>query len=395
MRILDRYILANFLIPFLYCFLGFIAIWLVFDLTDNASGFIDAKATPSFIAYYYLTQMPQVVVFMLPVALLLALLYSLSRMSRSNEIISMLSAGRSLARIIRPLAGAGVGAALLSFAMNYTLAPHADTTRKAVFEEMNREKAKDNRSFVEGVLFRNRADFRTWYFQDRTDTSTGYLQVSRFDLKKLEAVHITQQDEQGNILKKYYARGAAFDPQTKVWTFFRGKSVNFDLDGDVTSEENWDARKFEGWSETPWRIISSNLDAQNLSVPELRDYLRFNSDFPEVQLAPYLTHYYYRWAAPAACVVIVFIAAPLGIVYSRRGVLAGVASSIFIFFVMMFLDKLFLELGKGDRIPALVAAWAPNAIFAVVGLALLYVRSTNRDLSIMHFKALAAFFRRA
>ncbi len=46
------------------------------------------------LAFFYLTQFPQILVICLPYSLLLALLYSLSRMSRSNEIISMLTAGQ-------------------------------------------------------------------------------------------------------------------------------------------------------------------------------------------------------------------------------------------------------------------------------------------------------------
>ena len=56
--------------------------------------------------------------------------------------------------------------------------------------------------------------------------------------------------------------------------------------------------KIAGWSETPWRIASANLDPQNLSVPELREYVQFNRDFPQPQLAPYRTYLAYRWAVP-------------------------------------------------------------------------------------------------
>jgi lipopolysaccharide export LptBFGC system permease protein LptF len=136
----------------------------------------------------------------------------------------------------------------------------------------------------------------------------------------------------------------------------------------------------QGWTETPWRIASSQLEAQNLSIPKLRDYLKHNGDFPDNQLAPFRTYLAHRWALPWSCLVVVFIAAPLGIVFSRRGVLAGVASSIFIFFGMIFLTNLFLALGKGGRINPLVAAWFPNAFFGIVGLVLLYFRSTNREL---------------
>jgi lipopolysaccharide export system permease protein len=78
--------------------------------------------------------------------------------------------------------------------------------------------------------------------------------------------------------------------------------------------------------------------------------------------------------------VVVFIAAPLGIVFSRRGVLAGVASSLFIFFAMILLRYLFLALGKGSRVDPFVAAWLPNAAFLALGFLMLYIRSTNRDL---------------
>ena len=35
MRLLDRYVLQNFLIPFVYSTVGFLAIWLVFDLSGT------------------------------------------------------------------------------------------------------------------------------------------------------------------------------------------------------------------------------------------------------------------------------------------------------------------------------------------------------------------------
>ena len=130
----------------------------------------------------------------------------------------------------------------------------------------------------------------------------------------------------------------------------------------------------------PIILGSTNDDPQDLSVPELKEYLANNSDFPEVRLAPFRTHYWYRWAVPFQCLVVIFIAAPLGIVYSRRGVLTGVASSIFIFSAMGFMEKLFLALGKGDRIHAVTAAWTSNVIFALLGCFLLYLRANNREL---------------
>ncbi len=103
MRLLDRYVLKNFLRAYFYCIAAFFLIWLVFDISDNISVFLDARVSAGEVVQYYLTQIPQIIVILLPVALLLALLFSLSRMSRRNEIVSMLTAGVSIPRLLLPL----------------------------------------------------------------------------------------------------------------------------------------------------------------------------------------------------------------------------------------------------------------------------------------------------
>jgi len=77
MKLLDRYLLRNLLEPFLICFFGFLAIWLVFDLGENGRDFLDARASFKQIAYFYFTQLPQMNLISLPVGLLLALIFCL------------------------------------------------------------------------------------------------------------------------------------------------------------------------------------------------------------------------------------------------------------------------------------------------------------------------------
>ena len=376
MRLLDRYVLQNFVTPFLYSTIGFLAIWLVFDLSDNGHDFIEAHVGMRQLAEFYLTQFPQILVICLPVGLLLALLYSLSRMSRSNEIISMLTAGQSVLRVMMPLFIFGLFIALVSLALNYQLAPHSDMMRKILMDRIT--KGRDRSDVVQQQLYRNRQDSRTWLVQE--------IQKKQNTLKGLD---ITQQDADGNIVSKWYADRAVFNPADHSWIFYRGKKVNFDKQGNITdADQTWlrGSKKITDWSETIWRIVSSNDDPQDLSVPELQTYLTNNSDFPEVRLAPFRTHFWYRWSVPLQCLVVILIAAPLGIVYSRRGILAGVASCIFIFAAMGFLDKLFLALGKGARISAPEAAWTADILFALVGCYLLWLRSNNRELPQIRFR---------
>src|SRR6478735_4400743 len=98
MRRLDRYVTRYFLQAYFYCIAGFISIWFIFDVGDNISTFLDQRFALMLMLKYYATQIPQILVVILPVALLLALLLTLWRMSRSNEIVSMLTAGVSLPR---------------------------------------------------------------------------------------------------------------------------------------------------------------------------------------------------------------------------------------------------------------------------------------------------------
>ena len=93
MRLLDRYVIRSFLQVYLYCVAGFLSIWLIWDISSNISDLIDHDLGLIRTAEFYLTQLPQVLVILLPVSLLLALLFSLGRMSRTNEVVSMLTAG--------------------------------------------------------------------------------------------------------------------------------------------------------------------------------------------------------------------------------------------------------------------------------------------------------------
>jgi lipopolysaccharide export LptBFGC system permease protein LptF len=301
----------------------------------------------------------------------------------------MLTAGQSLVRVIVPLIIGGVVATGLCFWLNTTAAPHADAVKKQMLEEITRgSKRAASREIIEGHLFRDRLNNRTWFVRKlRPGSPHGERDKNRPSAPLLDGVHITQQDEAGHITRKWYAARATHDPRKGDWVLIKGMIVDFNKEGDIirTDVFNEQPRVIEGWSETPWRIASSQLQAQNLSISELRDYLQFNFDFPPALLAPYRTNLADRWAFPWSCLVIVFIAAPLGIVYNRRGVLGAVAGAIFLFVATILVRGFLLALGKGARLDPYVAAWLPNAFFFSVGLVLLWFRSTNRDLPKLAF----------
>lgn len=367
MRRLDRYVVRYFLQAYLYCIAGFTSIWFIFDVSDNISTFLDQRISRTLILEYYLSQIPQILVILLPVALLLALLFSLGRMSRSNEIVSMLTSGVSLPRILAPLLIIGLLTTAASTALNYSMAPHGEYAHKRLLED---PQSRRQQLGLTAQIFRNRTDNRTWFIQQFFPGEN-----------KFNTVHIVQQDANDHIVTAYIATTAFYHPENHAWELQGTKVVHYDETGNIIDVDYHveTPLMITDWSETPYRLSSANVRAEHLSVPELREYLQHNSDFPATLLAPFATHLEYRIALPWTCAVVALIAGSLGVGYSRRGILSSVAAAILLVFSMNFVMHLFLALGEGARIPNWAAAWTPNLIFGAIGLVLLYYRSTNRE----------------
>ncbi len=368
MQILDRYIFLRVLLPFIYCVVGFVSVWLVFDLSENAPAFLDNKAPLSLLLQFYILRAPEIILMSIPIGLLLAVLYALTQMSRRNEIISMLCAGRSVVRVLMPLFVLGLILTAIATLLNYSAAPHAGAVKKEILTDL-RKQGDINRKAVRGHLYRNREDRRFWY-------------IARLNpgIERLAWVQIIQEGPDGSISRNYYAEEASYDHATKTWRLDRGKVVDFNERGDVQDQRNFKVLRVRNLSETPWRISSSVLEANFLSVPELREYLHYNDHLSAQRLAPYETQLAYRWALPWGCFVAVLIAGPLGIVYSRRGLMSSITLAIVLLFLLILVSSHVLALGKGHRMKADLAVWAPVVFFGGIGCVLIWMRSTNREL---------------
>jgi lipopolysaccharide export system permease protein len=366
-RIFDRYLLKNFFVPFLYALFALIAIWLVYDLGDNGPDLADAQLPTQMILLFYARQLPYVIVTWLPLAVLLGLLYVLTRMSRRNEMVAMVSSGVSVARLLTPLILFGLIATGLCTYLNYELAPRGLYAESYMVDELAKGRSKTQ--LLEGHLFRNRREHRTWFIQ-RLNTKT----------EALRGVQVIQQDPNDLIQFKVYGASASFDSIRNVWTFYDGKIAFVDSSGNVTQEEFFEKKQFSGWGETPWRLGSAALRGRFMTVPELRHYLVANSDFPESALAEYQTQFWYRFALPWNVLIVILVAAPLCVVFSRRGALRGVATSLLMFVGLFASSNLFMALGQGDRVSPLVAAFTPTIGFFLIGVLVLWLRTSNRPI---------------
>ncbi len=357
--------------PFFYCITGFVAIWFIFDFSDNIPEFLQGKAGLPVIFRYYWSQLPAILLLALPAGTILALLYSLTMMSRSNEIISMLTAGRSVIRILTPLFLVGLLLVGVITYFNWSSAPHAERIKKQMLNDIKKG-THTQTDGIAGHMFRNREQRRLWFM--------CHIYPEREE-DPIDNVQVIQQNKNNEITSEWFANAASYDPTRQVWIFKNARYVELDPRGNILKSVDSNRMEVSHWNETPWRIASSVMNPDYLSVPELREYLVYNKDFPKRRLAPYRTHLEYRYSLPWQVMVAVTLGGSLGIVYSRRGILGGVAAALGLFFTLIFVDKVFIALGKGNHINPFVAAWTPLIIYLLIGCWLLWIRSTSRDLS--------------
>ena len=108
MRLIDRYLIREWLFPFVYCLVGFMVLWIAFDLIAELDEFAEAKLSAGEIAQYYWITLPEHFFVVAPVSLLLSLMYAINQHARQNEFIAIRNAGVGMMRMSTPYLIVGV-----------------------------------------------------------------------------------------------------------------------------------------------------------------------------------------------------------------------------------------------------------------------------------------------
>jgi len=377
LRLMDRYVLNTFLSPFTFCLFSFISIWLIADFTDNGPAFTGLSLDR--LLTFYVVQIPFVILFVMPVAVLFSALYALGRLSKSNELISMIGAGRSVIRILLPLLVVGAYTSFIALAFKYQWAPVSVGYKEAIMHSaLVESSAKQNGLVIQediwarrGWMHVNEPDRRTWF--------VGQVPLKLSD--EMGDVVVIQLDPQDQITMMWVAKRAkwVWNASPSRWVLSGVRVYTYDKEHIPTIKTS-DRLEVVDWSETPWRVLSSSQNPEYLGIPGLTMYLNANSDLDDRALASFRTNWWYVFAEPLACLTLLLVAAPLGIVYSRRGAMGGVTGAIVIFAFMYIMRGTFLAMGHSNRLPPFFAAFLTNILVAITGLILLWFRAQNREI---------------
>ncbi len=366
---LDRYLTRQFAGIFGICLAALFTIWLLVDVNDNLSEFRESENTLRTILTFYALRSPAFLLLLLPYTLLLALIYSLGKLSTDREIVAMVQSGRGVIRITLPLIIAGALCTLFCLALNYHWAPVAEGNKDEILA------AARGRPVTEAtnVLFLNAGDRRLW-------------KISAFpkDYEKgepLTGIEITTTREDLSLATRLSAESAVWHRETKSWTFHDAVIGSFPPGMPPEFEVFDKPLQYKDWPETPWQLIKPGLEASYLGIPGLSSWLRANTpDEGNPHPEPYLTQWHYRIALPVTCLVTVLLAAPLSIHFSRRGSRGGIFLAVVLSALMMLFSSIALALGEAAYLPPALAAWLPNVIFTLLALYLFQRRISGRPI---------------
>lgn len=363
---LDRYTIRVFLNAFAICFGALFIVMFLEDIQDNLSDFKESPRMWELLAKHYLVKLPALLVFILPYSLMLSLLWALGKMSKSQEIVAMIQTGRSVTRIVAPLIGFGLLTSIVCLIFNYHWAPYADSQEKSILEAAKGIAQTE----AKHVAYQNSDNTRQWY--------VGSIPFDHSQGAPLQSVSISVLDDKKSLRQRIIADTATWSLDDRKWTLTKPVVFDFSTEGETVTQ--YESPLVYDWPETPFQIIKPGLKPPFLGIPGLTSWLANHRDHPLSDQRSYLTHWHYRFAHPFISLITILLAAPLGIVFNRRGLGGGVAVAIFLCAGMIFCSTVFPTLGESGHLSPFIAAWATNFLFTFVALILFYRRITGQPI---------------
>ncbi|HSA06487.1 MAG TPA: LptF/LptG family permease [Candidatus Gastranaerophilales bacterium] len=357
--IIDKYLLKQLLETFLPGILVFTSLVFASDQFLYLVKQISNYGIPFKVAFIaVLLQLPYIIVFTIPMAILLATILTFNKLNASNEITVMRACGISLRRLAAPILIFSFIAAISSFIINEYVVPAANTQARNLMlwalMQKNLPQEKTNFSFKEFDV--NKQLKRLFY-------------VSNYKNRKLEGVTVLDLSRE-NMIQVIQAKHAEADPDK--WYFYDAVNYSISPSGKIMNT----AAFKESTLNTVFNLskLRELQKARDLNYFALAKYINEikDSEKNSNELAKLKINLYEKISLPATSFLISIIGIPLAITPPRARFNRGLLFSILIIFCYYILRAVSSSLGEAQIIDPLLAAWLPNIIVLLSGCLLFY-----------------------
>ena len=348
---LDWYIIKKFIGTYIYSILLIISISIVFDVNENLAKFTQYHAPlRAIVIDYYLNFIPYFANLFSPLFVFIAVIFFTSKLAGNSEIISMLAAGVSFKRLMRPYMISCVLISSLSFYLSAYVIPHGTVIRQN-FDSLYRNRKK-NTSAENVQLQVGKGVIAYMQYYDNNPKRGNGFRLDKFENKKLLS-HLTAMEIQYDTISdsKYHWK-------IRSWKCRELKG----LKEHITSGGERDTVIMM----EPTDLVYSKGQQETFTLPDLKEYISKQKDRGSGNVVQYQVEYHKRIASSFAS----FILTTIGLALSSRkrkggmGLALGVGLALSFGYIM--LQTVSATFAINANLPPIIAAWIPNLIFAVV-----------------------------
>lgn len=348
---LDWYIIKKFIGTYIFSIILIIAIAIVFDFNENLSKYTQFHAPMKAIIFdFYINFIPYYANLFSPLFVFIAVIFFTSKLAENSEIISILAAGVSFRRMLRPYMISCVLISALAYYLSSYVIPHGTIIRQNFEAQYRNSKKRTTADNVQLQVDRGTIAFIQHY---NNNTKQGYgFSLDKFENKKLIS-HMTASSIQYDTISdsKYH------------WTV-RGWKIR-ELKGlreYITSGETRDTLIMM----EPADLVYSKGQQETFTSPELKAYISKQINRGSGNVVQYQVEYHKRIASSVASFILTIIGASLASRKRKGGMGLYLGIGLTLSFVYIMLQTISATFAVNANFPPMLAAWTPNIIFAVV-----------------------------
>ena len=353
MRLLDRYVLRRFFQFFVFALLASVVIFVTVDSTEHLDKFIDAKVPYRFVLYYYYLYLPYIIYLTVPVSVLLATLFAVGGLVYRNELTAMQSAGYSLWRILCLLMLVALPLSGATLVFGESVVPAANLERKELYQTRVRKTASPT-SARKGRL----------YIQVGQNE---FLKMESYDPQTRTGMRVSLHTfESSRLTRRITADRMQFG--ANAWTLHDVTIRTFAGTNVVTSHA--DSLERKDLAVTPDDLANVNIAPEEMNYLDLHNMVtRLTAS--GVRAGKWVVDLAFKISQPFAAVIIVLFGVPFAAFRRRGGLVLGFGLSLLVCFVYFGFMQVGKILGYNGAVEPVVAAWAGNIVFGVLGFALI------------------------
>jgi lipopolysaccharide export system permease protein len=347
---LTRYILSEFLKPLIVSSVAFGGLVLLSEFFRELSFYMENRTPFSIVFQYLLLNMPWWIVQVLPVAVLLAVLFSIGNLAKTGEITAMKAAGINLWKIFFILFSCGIAIGLFEAVLRETVIPL--TVQNAIrlrSDKIRKEKPPDKTDFYELVIS----------LPGEARMTIGHLNARQ---NFAENVVVDYYNNDFRLVKQLIAARAEWH---NGWSFLNCV-VRYFNNGEWTETQvaqfpidlPFSPSDFLFEINRPEQMTTPDFYAyirrlQTLGIPTEKERLQLNTRFSSI-----FSH-----------LIVMMIGIPFAIGFgSRHGKMLSFTFALMFAFMYWSLEAVGQSLSENKIIPVVAAAWLGNFVFGICGV---------------------------